>query len=100
MKAKDGTLPPADSVGGTFTVSNLGMYGIRDFCAIINPPQAAILAVGGSFPKIVSDGGVFKETNSMHCTLSCDHRVIDGAMGAEWLSAFRKNIEKPLSMLV
>jgi pyruvate dehydrogenase E2 component (dihydrolipoamide acetyltransferase) len=88
-------------MGGTFTISNLGMFGIRQFAAIVNPPQAAILAVGAAAPKVVkgADGG-WKEVHSMLVTLSCDHRVIDGAVGSEWLQAFKAHIESPLTMMV
>jgi pyruvate dehydrogenase E2 component (dihydrolipoamide acetyltransferase) len=88
-------------MGGTFTISNLGMYGVRQFAAIVNPPQAAILAVGASSPKVVkaADGG-YKEVQSMLVTLSCDHRVVDGAVGAEWLQAFKGLVEAPLTMMV
>jgi pyruvate dehydrogenase E2 component (dihydrolipoamide acetyltransferase) len=88
-------------MGGTFTVSNLGMFGVKNFTAIINPPQACILAVGGAEKKVVSDGkGGFKETSVMIVSLSADHRVIDGAVGAQWLAAFKKYIENPVLMLV
>ncbi|EFJ51831.1 dihydrolipoamide acetyltransferase [Volvox carteri f. nagariensis] len=95
-KAKEGKLLPGDYAGGTFTVSNLGMYGIKQFAAIVNPPQAAILAVGAMTPTIARVDGVFKEVPTILATLSCDHRVIDGAMGAEWLVAFKAQIENPL----
>ncbi|KAG2422756.1 hypothetical protein HXX76_015776 [Chlamydomonas incerta] len=99
-KAKAGKLAPEDYVGGTFTVSNLGMYGIKQFAAIVNPPQAAILAVGASTPTVVrGPGGVFREVPVLAATLSCDHRVIDGAMGAEWLAAFKNYMEAPLLAL-
>ncbi|KAG2427376.1 hypothetical protein HYH02_014596 [Chlamydomonas schloesseri] len=98
--AKAGKLAPEDYVGGTFTVSNLGMYGIKQFAAIVNPPQAAILAVGASMPTVVRGaGGVFREVPVLAATLSCDHRVIDGAMGAEWLAAFKNYMEAPLLAL-
>ncbi|KAF5826935.1 2-oxoacid dehydrogenase acyltransferase [Dunaliella salina] len=87
-------------MGGTFSVSNLGMYGVKQFAAIINPPQAAILAVGGSEKKLVlGPDGSLKETTVMTVTLSCDHRVVDGAMGADWLRAFKQHIEMPYIML-
>ncbi|KIY92148.1 hypothetical protein MNEG_15814 [Monoraphidium neglectum] len=100
-RAKAGKLQPAEFMGGTFTISNLGMYGVRQFAAIVNPPQAAILAVGASSPKVVkaADGG-YKEVQSMLVTLSCDHRVVDGAVGAEWLQAFKGLVEAPLTMMV
>ncbi len=101
VQAKAGKLAPQDFTGGTFTVSNLGMYGVRQFAAIINPPQAAILAVGAAMPVVVCGaGGVFGEVSVMAATLSCDHRVIDGAMGAEWLAAFKAHLEQPLLLLV
>jgi len=100
-KAKEGKLSPAEFMGGTFTISNLGMYGVKQFCAIINPPQAAILAVGGTDKKVVptKEGG-YKEVTTMIVTLSCDHRVVDGAMGAEWLQAFKGYIESPVTMFI
>jgi pyruvate dehydrogenase E2 component (dihydrolipoamide acetyltransferase) len=99
-KARDGKLKPEEFQGGGFTISNLGMYGIRDFAAIINPPQGAILAVGaGEQRPIVKDGALAIAT-MMSCTLSVDHRVIDGAVGAEFLGAFKGLIEDPLSMLL
>jgi pyruvate dehydrogenase E2 component (dihydrolipoamide acetyltransferase) len=88
-------------MGGTFTIRNLGMFGIKQFAAIVNPPQAAILAVGATSNKVVKDGaGGWKEAPVMLVTLSCDHRVIDGAIGAQWLQAFKQLMESPLSMLV
>lgn len=99
-KAKEGRLVPEEFTGGTFTISNLAMFGIREFCAIVNPPQACILAVGAALPKIVQENGAFKETSSMMVTLSCDHRVVDGAVGAQWLNAFKGYIEKPVTMLM
>ncbi|CAN6481040.1 unnamed protein product [Victoria cruziana] len=102
-KAKSNSLKPEDYEGGTFTVSNLGgPFGIKQFCAIINPPQAAILAVGSAERRVVP-GGVpdeYKVSSFMTVTLSCDHRVIDGAIGAEWLKAFKGYIEDPISMLL
>ncbi|GIM11853.1 hypothetical protein Vretimale_15310 [Volvox reticuliferus] len=98
-KAKEGKLLPEDYVGGTFTVSNLGMYGIKQFAAIVNPPQAAILAVGATTPVVALVNGVAKEVPTVLVTLSCDHRVVDGAMGAEWLAAFKSQIENPLLSL-
>ncbi|GIL63139.1 hypothetical protein Vafri_17254 [Volvox africanus] len=98
-KAKEGKLLPEDYVGGTFTVSNLGMYGIKQFAAIVNPPQAAIMAVGATTPVVALVNGVAKEVPTVLVTLSCDHRVVDGAMGAEWLAAFKAQIENPLLSL-
>lgn len=100
-KAREGTLQPHEFIGGTFSVSNLGMFGVDSFAAIVNPPQAAILAVGASSPKVVPDGlGGYATTTVMSVTLSCDHRVVDGAVGARWLQAFKAHIEDPVSMIL
>jgi pyruvate dehydrogenase E2 component (dihydrolipoamide acetyltransferase) len=99
-RARARKLSQDDLVGGTFTVSNLGMYGVRHFQAIVNPPQGAILAVGAARrePIEITGGGIaFRSVISM--TLSCDHRVIDGALGAQFLAALRRRIEAPLSLL-
>ena len=99
-KARDGKLGPEEYQGGTFSISNLGMYGIKEFSAVINPPQACILAVGaGAQQPVVKDGALAVAT-VMSCTLSVDHRAVDGAIGAEYLSAFKRLIEDPLSMLL
>lgn len=99
-RAREGRLKPAEFQGGGFTISNLGMYGIKDFAAIINPPQACILAVGAAEKRpIVCDGALAVGT-VMSCTLSVDHRVVDGAMGAEFLKAFKTLMESPLSILI
>lgn len=103
QKARENSLKPDDYEGGTFTVSNLGgPFGIKQFCAIINPPQAAILAVGAAEKRVIPGDGteLYKFGSFMSATLSCDHRVIDGAMGAEWLKAFKGYIENPESMLL
>ncbi|XP_010242279.1 PREDICTED: dihydrolipoyllysine-residue acetyltransferase component 2 of pyruvate dehydrogenase complex, mitochondrial-like [Nelumbo nucifera] len=103
QKAKENNLKPEDYEGGTFTVSNLGgPFGIKQFCAIINPPQSGILAVGSAERRVVPGNGPeqFKFASFMSVTLSCDHRVIDGAIGAEWLKAFKGYIENPESMLL
>jgi pyruvate dehydrogenase E2 component (dihydrolipoamide acetyltransferase) len=99
-RAKDGKLKPEDYTGGSFSLSNLGMFGIRDFAAIINPPQGCILAVGAGDQRAVVKNGQLAVATVMSCTLSVDHRVVDGAIGAEFLSAFKKLIENPLAMLV
>ncbi|CAA7625454.1 pyruvate dehydrogenase complex dihydrolipoamide acetyltransferase [Magnetospirillum sp. UT-4] len=99
-KARDGKLKPEEFQGGGFTVSNLGMYGIREFAAIINPPQGCILAVGAGEQRPVVKDGALAVATVMTCTLSVDHRVVDGAVGAEFLAAFRKLVEDPLSMLL
>ena len=99
-KAKAGTLRPEEFQGGTFTVSNLGMYGVREFDAIINPPQAAILAVGaGEQRAVVVDGQLVVRT-LVTATLSCDHRVVDGALGATFLQALKRFVEAPTRLLV
>jgi len=99
-RAKDGKLKPEDYTGGSFSLSNLGMFGIKDFAAIVNPPQGCILAVGAGDQRAVVNNGQLAVATVMSCTLSVDHRVVDGAIGAEFLSAFKKLIENPLSMLV
>ena len=99
-RARDGKLMPEEFQGGTFSISNLGMFGIREFAAVINPPQGAILAVGkGEQRPVVKDGALAVATQ-MSCTLSVDHRVVDGAVGAEFLAAFKSIVEDPLSMLM
>eukprot|EP01129_Flabellula_baltica_P017000 TRINITY_DN9289_c0_g1_i1.p1 TRINITY_DN9289_c0_g1~~TRINITY_DN9289_c0_g1_i1.p1 ORF type:complete len:617 (-),score=195.28 TRINITY_DN9289_c0_g1_i1:42-1856(-) len=100
-KARDSSLSVTDLEGGTFTISNLGMFGITQFAAVINPPQAAILAVGAPTKKLVlNQEGNPEEATFVNFTLSCDHRVIDGAVGAQWLQEFKKIIENPLSLMV
>ncbi|KAB0392153.1 hypothetical protein E2I00_005816, partial [Balaenoptera physalus] len=101
-KAREGKLQPHEFQGGTFTISNLGMFGIKNFSAIINPPQACILAIGASEDRLVpadNEKG-FDVASMMSVTLSCDHRVVDGAVGAQWLAEFRKYLEKPITMLL
>ena len=99
-RAKDGKLKPEEYTGGSFSLSNLGMFGIKDFAAIINPPQGCIMAVGAGEQRAVVKNGALAIATVMSCTLSVDHRVVDGAIGAEYLAAFRKLIENPLAMLV
>ncbi len=101
VRAHERKLNPAEYQGGSTAISNLGMYGIRDFTAIINPPHATILAVGAAQrrPVETADGGV-RFVSQMTVTLSCDHRVVDGALGAELLSAFKGFVEQPVTMLV
>ena len=99
-RAKDGKLKPEEFQGGGFSISNLGMYGVKDFTAIINPPQSAIIAVGaGEQRPVVKDGALAIQT-MMSVTMSCDHRVVDGALGAQWLGVFKSLIEDPLSMML
>ena len=99
-RAREGKLMPEEYQGGTFSISNLGMFGIKDFCAVINPPQGAILAVGAGEQRPVVKDGALAVATVMSCTLSADHRVVDGAVGAEFLAAFKKLIEDPLTMLL
>merc|ERR1712037_118208 len=100
-RAKVGKLAPHEYQGGTITVSNLGMFGINQFTAIINPPQACILAVGGTEKKVVVGAeGAPTVANMMRVTMSCDHRVVDGAVGAQWLQHFKKFMENPQAMLL
>jgi pyruvate dehydrogenase E2 component (dihydrolipoamide acetyltransferase) len=99
-RAREGKLKPEEYQGGTFSVSNLGMYGIKSFAAVINPPQGAILAVGAGEQRPVVKEGALAIATVMTCTLSVDHRVVDGAIGAEFLAAFKKLIEDPLTMLL
>lgn len=102
-KAKENSLKPEDYEGGTFTVSNLGgPFGIKQFCAIINPPQSGILAIGSAEKRVIPGSGPeqYNFASFMSVTLSCDHRVIDGAIGAEWLKAFKGYVENPQSMLL
>lgn len=98
-RAKANTLKAEDFQGGTFTVSNLGMFGIKHFDAIINPPQAAILAIGAGEQRWLVENGEGVAATLVTVTLSSDHRVIDGALGARWLQAFKGYVEKPMSML-
>ncbi len=99
-RAREGKLKPQEFQGGTFTVSNLGMYGVKEFDAIINPPQACILAVGAGIQQPVVEKGEIKVATVMNCTLSVDHRAVDGAVGAEFLQIFKRYIENPAAMLV
>ena len=99
-RAKPMALAPEEYQGGTFSVSNLGMYGIKEFAAIINPPQSMILAVGTAEQRPVVKDGALAIATMMSCTLSVDHRVVDGALGATFLQAFKGLIEDPLTMLL
>ncbi|WP_367389761.1 pyruvate dehydrogenase complex dihydrolipoamide acetyltransferase [Lewinella sp. LCG006] len=99
-KAKNRKLQPDEMQGNTFTISNLGMFGIEEFTAIINPPDAAILAVGGIIEKAVVKNGEIVVGNQMKVTLSCDHRVIDGATGAQFLNTFKDILEDPIRLMV
>lgn len=99
-RARDNQLDPAEYTGGTFTISNLGMFGVREFSAVINPPQAAILAVGAGEKRPVVRGDALDIATVMSVTLSADHRIVDGAVGARWLQAFKGAIENPVTMLL
>jgi pyruvate dehydrogenase E2 component (dihydrolipoamide acetyltransferase) len=99
-RARARKLKPEEYQGGTTAVSNLGMYGIKDFTAVINPPHATILAVGASEERAVVRGGKIEAAHIMSVTLSCDHRAVDGALGAELIGAFRTLIENPVMMMV
>jgi pyruvate dehydrogenase E2 component (dihydrolipoamide acetyltransferase) len=99
-RAKEKKLKPQEYEGGSFAISNLGMFGIKNFTAVINPPQAAILAVGAGEQRPVAVNGKLEVATVMTVTMSCDHRVIDGATGAQFLQTFKRFIEEPASMLL
>jgi pyruvate dehydrogenase E2 component (dihydrolipoamide acetyltransferase) len=106
-RAKDGKLAPEEYQGGTFTISNMGMMGVREFAAVINPPQACILAVGAGEERVVvrkrADGSGDGEIGSatlMTCTLSCDHRAVDGVVGAQFLAAYKELIQHPIRLIL
>ncbi|WP_048863057.1 2-oxo acid dehydrogenase subunit E2, partial [Acidisphaera rubrifaciens] len=99
-RAKAGRLKPEEFQGGGFSISNMGMYGVSSFSAVINPPQAAILAVAAGEQRPVVRDGALAIATMMTCTLSVDHRVVDGALGAEWLAAFKAIVEDPLSLML
>jgi pyruvate dehydrogenase E2 component (dihydrolipoamide acetyltransferase) len=99
-RARAGKLKLEEFQGGTFSISNLGMYGIREFAAVINPPQGCILAIGAGAPRPVVKDGQLAVATVMSCTLSADHRAVDGAVGAQFLAAFKKLIDEPSRMLL
>jgi pyruvate dehydrogenase E2 component (dihydrolipoamide acetyltransferase) len=99
-RARAGKLKLEEFQGGTFSISNLGMFGVREFAAVINPPHGGILAVGAGEQRPVVKDGALAVATVMSCTLSCDHRAVDGAVGAQFLAAFKKLIEDPLTMLL
>ncbi|KXV55396.1 branched-chain alpha-keto acid dehydrogenase subunit E2 [Acetobacter tropicalis] len=99
-RARAGKLKPEEFQGGTFSISNMGMYGVKDFSAIINPPQAAILAIAAGRKQPVVKGNELAIATVMTVTLSVDHRVVDGSVAAEWLSAFRSVVESPLTLVI
>jgi pyruvate dehydrogenase E2 component (dihydrolipoamide acetyltransferase) len=99
-RARARKLKPEEYQGGSTSVSNLGMYGISEFSAVINPPQSSILAVGRGEERAVARNGKIEAAMMMTVTLSCDHRAVDGAVGAELLAAFKQLIENPVLMVV
>src|SRR5580704_14036149 len=99
-RARAGRLKLEEFQGGTFSISNLGMYGIREFAAVINPPHGCILAVGAGAPRPVVKDGQLAVATVMSCTISCDHRAVDGAVGAQFLGAFKRLIDEPARMLL
>ncbi|HRF38727.1 MAG TPA: dihydrolipoamide acetyltransferase family protein, partial [Saprospiraceae bacterium] len=100
LKAKDRKLQPEEMTGNTFTISNLGMFDIEEFTAIINPPDSCILAVGSIIQKPIVKNGEIVVGNMMRVTLSCDHRVVDGATGAKFLQTLKGVLEDPIRLLV
>ena len=100
MRARARKLKPEEYQGGSSAVSNLGMFGIKNFSAVINPPHATILAVGAGEERVIVEKGQMKVATMMSVTMSTDHRAVDGALGAELISAFRDLIENPVGMLV
>ena len=99
-RARRRRLAPHEYQGGTTAISNLGMFGVDHFDAVINPPHASILAVGRGEQRPVVKNGQIAIATMMGCTLSCDHRVVDGALGAQLLTAFKGFVEEPVTMLV
>jgi pyruvate dehydrogenase E2 component (dihydrolipoamide acetyltransferase) len=99
-RARTGKLKLTEFQGGTFSISNMGMFGVKDFAAVINPPQGCILAVGVGEQRPVVKNGALAVANVMSCTLACDHRVVDGAVGARYMQVFKKLIEAPATMLL
>ena len=100
VKAKDKKLKPNEYEGGGFSVSNLGMFGVQSFTSIINPPQSCIIAVGAGEERAIVVNGKIEVATMMTVTMSCDHRVVDGATGAKFLQTFKQFIEEPASMLL
>ena len=100
LRAREGKLAPEEYSGGGFTISNLGMFGVREFAAVINPPQSAILAVGAGEQRAVVKDGALAVATVMSVTLSADHRIVDGALGAQWLQAFKGFVQNPVTMLL
>jgi pyruvate dehydrogenase E2 component (dihydrolipoamide acetyltransferase) len=99
-RARERKLKPQEYMGGTFSISNLGMFGIRAFASILNPPEGMILSVGEGAQRPVVRNGQLAVATVMTVTLTCDHRVVDGAIGARWLQSFRQFVETPEAMLL
>jgi len=99
-RAREGKLAPEEFQGGTFTISNMGMLGVREFAAVINPPQACILAIGAGEERVVVRDGEIATATLMSCTISCDHRAVDGAVGAEFLAACKGFLEHPVRLIL
>ncbi len=99
-RAREGKLMPEEYQGGGFTISNLGMYGITDFAAVINPPQSCLLAVGAAEKRPIVKDNALAIAMMMSCTLSIDHRSVDGAKGAEYLQVLKTLVEDPLRMML
>jgi pyruvate dehydrogenase E2 component (dihydrolipoamide acetyltransferase) len=100
QRARDRRLKPEEFQGGTFSISNLGMFGIKSFASILNAPQGAILSVGAGEKRAVVRGEALAIATVMTVTLTCDHRVLNGTIGANWLNAFKALVQDPLMMLV
>jgi len=100
IRAKSRKLKPQEYQGGTFSISNLGMMGIKNFGSIINEPQGMILSVGAGSPRPVVKDGALAIATVMTVTLTCDHRVVDGALGAKWLQHFKRYVEHPITMML
>jgi pyruvate dehydrogenase E2 component (dihydrolipoamide acetyltransferase) len=98
-RARAGRLQPSEYQGGGITISNLGMYGVSEFAAIINPPHAAILAIGAAEQRAIAIDGEVRVATMMTCTLSADHRIVDGALGATFLAKIKNLLEEPLALL-
>jgi pyruvate dehydrogenase E2 component (dihydrolipoamide acetyltransferase) len=99
-RARERKLKPTEYQGGTFSISNLGMMGIKEFGSIINEPHGMILSVGAGSQRPIVREGALEIATIMTVTLTCDHRVIDGALGAKWLQHFKRYIEKPITMML
>jgi pyruvate dehydrogenase E2 component (dihydrolipoamide acetyltransferase) len=97
-KVRDGKITPPELSGGTFSITNLGMYGVSSFTAVINPPQSAILAVGKLEPKAVVRDGEIVARNTMNLTIACDHRILSGAPAAEFLARIKAILEQPIAL--